>query len=241
MMKSVSLDQREARAMASGMLSTLIRPITPMPHPSCAPDGCGWHWHPENSDDHYVFAPDLLDLMRSIVDYCPLGNSGDVLLCKEDYVTGHETDDSGYLITTEDQGNDLKESVWYRAAPDVLDWWDDGERTEILWMDAATMPAALVRHRPIIARVRVVSPCELTRDEAMACGVERVDPYDDQPDLPPGMPACWRNYSDQGGWFAGDPMSSLRSAVISQYGKEAWVNPAWIITLSGPRQMKTKS
>lgn len=83
-----------------------------------------------------------------------------------------------------------------------------------------------------IASIDVIRVFEMTRDEAMELGCERIDPYDTNPELPPGMPACWKNYQREGGWFAGDPIASFRSLWKSRHGEGSWATDhAWLIGL----------
>lgn len=80
-----------------------------------------------------------------------------------------------------------------------------------------------------ITGVKVERLQDITRDDAFAEGVDRVDPYESNPELPPGMPACFRNYSREGGWFAADPIASYRTLWGQINGKtHPWKSNPWV-------------
>ena len=76
--KALTLRPHEARRLDKDGRATIVREVTPQPHPSCSEDGEGWHWHSRGRDDHYLFATDERHLAESMVrdDACPFGPVG---------------------------------------------------------------------------------------------------------------------------------------------------------------------
>lgn len=82
-----------------------------------------------------------------------------------------------------------------------------------------------------VTGVRVERVQEISRDDAIEEGIARVDPYGFDPTLPPGMPACWKNYIGPGKWTS-DPVMSFRTLWDSINGKKhPWEsNPyVWVV------------
>lgn len=80
--RAINLRQNEARTLAEHGVVTVARRMDPQPHPSCSPDGCGWHWHPRDDESHYVFGTDKAHLIETLVlEHCPFGRVGDLLAC----------------------------------------------------------------------------------------------------------------------------------------------------------------
>lgn len=105
------------------------------------------------------------------------------------------------------------------------------DRRDISWQPSIFMPRWASRITLEITEVRVQRLQEISRDDSFREGVEHVNPYETHPELPNGMPACFRNYQD-GGWFAADPIASFRSLWKSINGPDSWnANPwVWAIT-----------
>ena len=90
------------------------------------------------------------------------------------------------------------------------------------------MPRWMSRITPEITNVQCEQLRYIRRDDAFAEGVEAVDPYAISPELPPGMPACFRDYQDAGNCFSADPIRSFRSLWESINGEGSWVANPWV-------------
>lgn len=96
------------------------------------------------------------------------------------------------------------------------------------WRPSIHMPRLASRITLEITGVRVERLQEMRRDDAFAEGVEHVNPYSVTPGLPPGMPACFKNYQKDDGWFAADPVASFRSLWQSINGPGSWDASPWV-------------
>lgn len=74
----LQVESWEYLALYEGELDLLLRPVEPQPHPSCSPQGCGWHWHGDGGTS-YAWASLPTGLYPTMVDRCPYGKSGDTL------------------------------------------------------------------------------------------------------------------------------------------------------------------
>lgn len=139
---------------------------------------------------------------------CPYGTIGDRLWVRETWAP-HPQDSS---------------TVFYRATVDAepgIRVWDGP------WKPSIHMPSWASRITLEITDIRVERAWDITRDDAMEEGVERVDPYNITPDLPPGMPACWKDYVRKG-WLT-SPMESFRTLWDSINSKRApWASNPWV-------------
>jgi len=98
-------------------------------------------------------------------------------------------------------------------------WWKANE-TKIVadsfagdahWRPSIHMPRWASRINLEIVKVRVERLQNISRDDAMFEGVEVVNPYKIDPNLPPGFPAAFRDYTNPDNFFTADPIASFRS------------------------------
>jgi len=123
----------------------------------------------------------------------------------------HHVRDAGYVDGT---GRDIV----YKA---------DDEDFPYGWTPSIHMPRWASRITLEITGIRVERVWDITRDDAMDEGVERVDPYSITPDLPPGMQAAWKDYSRHG-WVS-SPVFSFRTLWDSINSKRApWASNPWV-------------
>ena len=136
--------------------------------------------------------------------------------------------------------------TWMGGSEVEEDWGPIPERPDGRWADYAAdghdgpfrpsihMPRWASRITLEITDVRVERVRDISRDDAFAEGVDRVDPYETNSELPPGMPACFRNYQTDG-WFAGDPVASFRTLWDSINGNRpgcSWADNPWVWVVS---------
>jgi len=157
---------------------------------------------------HDVRLADMLNPpRRNYPVACPYGTIGDRLWVKET----HHVRDAGYVDGT---GRDIV----YKA---------DDEDFPYGWTPSIHMPRWASRITLEITGIRVERVWDITRDDAMDEGVERVDPYSITPDLPPGMQAAWKDYSRHG-WVS-SPVFSFRTLWDSINSKRApWASNPWV-------------
>lgn len=149
---------------------------------------------------------------------CPLGNPDDTLWVQEDWWSDRR--DTGVVIydATPEFGrfqDKPGQVIRSRFLDDTLPTREESYAAMLpkFWtkQPAKTMPRWASRFTLEIREIRVERLREISRDDAFAEGVEHVDPYASSPELPPGMPACFRDYGSDGAWFAADPIASFRS------------------------------
>lgn len=165
----LTADAREAKALHDGEATAVLRPMEPQPHPSteCSQNGCGWHWHSRNRDDHYMWHDTLEGLLRDAVDSCPHGRVGDVLLFKESHAFRQDFTPS----------SDIEKALNYMLLKsqyegDIDDEWHRYGR----WRPPSRMPRWAVRLKYPIASIEPIRVAEMTEEQAKALGVEPV-PY----------------------------------------------------------------
>jgi hypothetical protein len=102
---------------------------------------------------------------------CPYGIPGERLWVRETFITGHNVD-AGELLFRDEDGNDLPETVWYRAENEDFRWMnDDGEMTDkVPWKPSIYMPRRLARLNLEITDVRVQRLREISHEDAVAEG-----------------------------------------------------------------------
>lgn len=226
--KSICIRDHEARALIRNGRVTLVRvmklsdeytrgcdpglALLAGNHAAHLRDGIGLVWWSYASSSDVPIPPDR------IAEYSPFGAVGTRLVCKEAYA---RRDDFDWRADREKTLHYLR----YKASceGDLGDEWHYYDK----WRPASTMASWMSRLTIETAAVSVKRCHDMTRDEAMTTSVERVNPYDVTPDLPPGMPACWINY-ETGGWYAGAPIASLRSMLKKQHGPDIWRQNAWL-------------
>ena len=104
---------------------------------------------------------------------CPYGVPGDRLWVKEAFVIGYPAED-GYLITTDADGNDIDEQVWYRATEPEFTWLDDdgGMTGKVPWKSPLFMPRWASRITLEITEVRVERVQSISEADVRAEGIE---------------------------------------------------------------------
>lgn len=131
------------------------------------------------------------------------------------------------------QSTDYLEKIkWPNKDADGTYSWETG-KSPLPWQPAIFMPRWASRITLEVLSIEVQRLQEISRDEAFQEGIEAVDPYRIQPDLPPGFPAAFRDYQDDGNFFTADPVASFRSLWDSINAKSGfgWKrNPfVWVI------------
>lgn len=102
---------------------------------------------------------------------CPYGHVGDRLWVRETFVCGYEADDSGFLIMTDDDGDDIPESIFYRADHEDFDWYgSDGEKVRVPWKPSIHMPRDASRITLDVLGVRAERLHAITDDDVKAEG-----------------------------------------------------------------------
>lgn len=177
-------------------------------------DEVGW---PYSADEAGDWSPDP----------CPYGETGDRLWVRESFAPvpcsgGCEKYPEGFdpKVASVHQPNAPDTGWRYRAT------WEKSHGGH--WKPSIHMPRAACRIVLEVTGVRVERLLDISRDDAFAEGVEAVNPYKLTPDLPPGMPACFRDYQDSGNWFSADPVASFRSLWKSINGAASWAQNPWV-------------
>lgn len=180
---------------------------------------------------------------------CPYGTIGDRLWVKEAWRVG-AWDDESHSIAVDYQADNFIRREWLPCDPpemytrlrhqsvmdairanapvdkDGIFSWSPGN-SPCRWRPSIYMPRWASRLTLEITDIRVERLRDITRDDAMEEGVERVDPYSITPDLPPGMPACWKDYAGKG-WLA-SPIESFRTLWDSINAKShPWESNPWV-------------
>jgi hypothetical protein len=173
----------------------------------------------------------------------PYGEVGDRLWVKETHVFEWWEDEpkppvDRPLFHHAGDGSEWDESYWlwphYRAtdpAPDLVyenDPNDDGE-PKCKWRPSIFMPRWASRINLEIVKIRVERLQDISRDDAMFEGVEVVNPYKIEPNLPPGFPAAFRDYTNPNNFFTADPVASFRSLWgLVNKDQKAWNSNPWV-------------
>lgn len=107
---------------------------------------------------------------------CPMGQPGDRIYVRETFVQGYKADpETGDVRYYDEEGNDIPMTTWYRATDGGLTWCDDdGWETNVPWKPATRMPKALARIWLEITGVRVERLQEISNEDAIAEGVNRI-------------------------------------------------------------------
>lgn len=156
-MKSLILRDWEVRAILDGRL-TQLRRVVNLSRVRHAVTGISvdpetGQWTAWDIDHPYGETPECWD---ATVLRCPLGSPGDVLLVREAWGW------NGCLCCPEH----------YRATePD----WADESPLGAVWRPASTMPKSISRITLEVVRTRVERVQDMTREDAMACGVVECD------------------------------------------------------------------
>lgn len=149
---------------------------------------------------------------------CPYGTIGDRLWVKETFYRGHGPTWGDHCIVFHAD----KSFRWHPGSG-----LDDYDLKQFDKKPSIFMPRHASRITLEITNIRVERVRDITRDDAMEEGVERVDPYSITPDLPPGMPACWKDYAGKG-WMA-SPIESFRTLWDSINAKShPWAANPWV-------------
>jgi hypothetical protein len=117
-------------------------------------------------------------------------------------------------------------------------WWKANEKKIVAdsfagsahWRPSIHMPRWASRITLEVVKIRVERLQDISRDDAMFEGVQVVNPYKIEPDLPPGFPAAFRDYSDPKNFFTADPVASFRSLWDSINDKRGfgWSSNPWV-------------
>lgn len=171
-------------AILEGRKSQTRRVINPQPPKvedvkALAGDGYSWWRQPGSSGPFQVAGPvwavrKLSGRHANEGIVCPYGQPGDRLWVRETFITGWDTDDSGYLKMEDAEGNELPEKVWYRATPPPDFHWldEDGYMSErVPWRPSIHMPRWASRITLEITEVRVERLKDITAEDAAAEGV----------------------------------------------------------------------
>lgn len=110
------------------------------------------------------------------LDKAPLGKPGDRIYVRETFVQGYKADpETGAVRDYDEEGNDIPMTTWYRATDGGITWGDDdGWETNVPWKPAIHMPKALARIWLEITGVRVERLQEISNEDAIAEGVNRI-------------------------------------------------------------------
>jgi hypothetical protein len=176
---------------------------------------------------HEVRLSDMINPpTRTFPGACPYGTIGDRLWVREtwcqdvDQITLEPIDGTYLYAATQDGDVIVDDGDGYAVINK-----DGTERSP--WRSPIFMPRRASRITLEITGIRVERVRDITRDDAMEEGVERVDPYSITPDLPPGMPACWKDYAGKG-WLT-SPMASFRTLWDSINAKShPWASNPWV-------------
>lgn len=145
---------------------------------------------------------------------CPFGKPGDRLWVRETFVTGHDYI-AGELITSDEDGNDLPEKVWYRATDGEFRWFEDDVEMEPKWRPSIHMPRWASRITLEITSVRVERLQDISESDAQAEGVYR---HPIAGWLPCAQEGHVHLYAD----------TAFRHIWQSAYGEDSWVLNPWV-------------
>lgn len=154
-------------------------------------------------------------VMRAVS--CPYGDRGDLIWVREAFLCGYEFDEND--VPTD------KERVWYRASNPDLRWFDgesDWPRENAPWKPSIHMPRWASRLTLRITDIRVERMQDISREDAIAEGIERCE----------WMYACdpWKNYIPKQSPCRGFsyPPRSYQSLWESINGRESWEENPWV-------------
>lgn len=131
---------------------------------------------------------------------CPYGRVGDRLWVRETFVEGYEVDDSGYLITMDEDENELDPRVWYRADdnPGLQGWLDEeGFMAEnIPWKPSIHMPRSACRLVLEVTDVRIERVASISDEDAYREGVEMIKGPREPEYGVPGLAPTFKHYQN---------------------------------------------
>jgi hypothetical protein len=199
--RSLCVRDHEARALADGRCSLIVRPVKEQ---SPGPD-----YVPKQG----VAYPDLWawtkgDEIEGMPFRCPFGRVGDVLACKEAYCTTRNL--------RHGWGTPLYRATFGAMLKPICEGYTP-------WRSAATMPLDFVRTYKTIVGLTIGRPCDLTEEEAKATGIYAWTTPDRPSLVHYGMRKadCWEN----------DPRKALKRIYESTYGAGSWERWAWVMRL----------
>jgi hypothetical protein len=196
------------RAILAGAKTQTRRLIKPQPGPDIDPDRLRSCRPMRRELYTFLGNPDLNPPCE--ISIRPRWFVGDRLWVREAFVIGYDVDDSGYLVMTDKDGDELPEKAWYRATEsDGFTWMtDEGWRTErIPWKSAIHMPRWASRITLEITGVKV----------------ERLQALNEWDAFSEGAPAC-----------EGSHVAAFAGIWESIHGPGSWAaNPwVWVLTFS---------
>lgn len=164
---------------------------------------------------------------------CPYGNTGDHLWVREKWRIVGWSEDGDWCIeykdgferwfdSVQDVDEDTGVRYWMQCTDDCIkagipedengDFrFDNQHPCPTRWRPSIHMPRWASRIALEIVNIRVERLQDISRDDAMFEGVQIVNPYKIEPDLPPGFPAAFQDYANPNNFFTADPVASFRS------------------------------
>lgn len=195
---------RMVQAILDGRKTMTRRVVKPQPNTQLHDVKMGyWSEYPEDLKQPYI--------------KCRYGEVGDVLWVRETFVEGLEMNDSEEFVWDED--GQPKEKTWYKADNDIDYWWCDGVRENVPWKPSIHMPKAAARIWLQVTDVRVERLHQITEEDAVAEGIERV----------PSVPFIirYRDYIGSAESFE-SPIDSFGSLWESINGAGSWGANPWV-------------
>lgn len=221
--RPILFSDQMVRAILEGRKTQTRRIVKQVPHwQHCGKDIMEWglsDCYTEEDGTHWLdIQTDVDDNSHNEIK-CPFGQPGDRLWVRESFRFSSAHDHLPPSVVP------VGDKVEYFADTTAHHYLDGKCRSSI------HMPRWASRITLEITGIRVERLQEMRRDDAFSEGVEHVNPYNVTNGLPPGMPACFKNYQKDNGWFAADPVASFRSLWESINGPGSWdANPlVWVI------------
>lgn len=145
-------------------------------------------------------------LAKEWLQECPYGTIGDLLWVRESFICGYDLDQNGNKICTDDEGNDLPSKVWYAVDGDIQ-WTDDnGYQCNTPWKPSIHMPRWASRITLEITDIRAERLQDISEDDAMAEGVDKMFPPDTSKKTPEyyriPFAVLWESINGVGAWDA---------------------------------------
>lgn len=156
------------RALLDGRKTQTRRVVKPQP----LLVGQTYTWPCDGRNSKAAWASAIKD-PQSMLRFCPYGAVGERLWVRETFAIGYESID-GKLQLFDENGDELDETVFYRATDPYLTWTDsEGCRTDkVPWKSPIHMPRAASRITLEITDVRVQRLQEISDEDAIAEGAK---------------------------------------------------------------------